>query len=440
MPVVSVVRERLNVTNVPETDRPEDYSLCLPSAVVATSGACDKMLMEHEWKLRYSQAHDALHSLRQTLRYRSYLLKFKDRHLTGQGSNTRARATLKGVEAKISTATQRYHTAHAALTSLSPFLNKSGWQTSLRILRAGDIRSMTDMLDGDTEGSCTFSWIWKVHGASRDDDDRNGSLDAMRIEWCKARARANRWTEEVGLLKFRLLYACQAVISGSSALYLLRPLLATSWSPNDLDIYVSESNLQLLLAALAIEGYHEVRTSFARIKHYSRPGFHSVITLMRSRQSIEVIVSTSSSAIFPIYRFHSTLLMNFLTHDSLCCSYPHLTLRGLSLIHPFFAHNTILNRASIDALLKYHCRGFTYLTCYHVHRHLPCFKHLIHKLNDSSSMWVVTKLAPFAPHTRMDTYTRLGIVNARWCLGGELCTTDSFSNFTKSSVQIHLDS
>jgi len=239
---------------------------------------------------------------------------------------------------------------------------------------------------------------------------------------------------------FRLLYACQAVISSSSALYLLRPLLATSWSPNDLDIYVSESNLQLLLAALAIEGYHEVRTSFARIKHYSRPGFHSVITLMRSRQSIEVIVSTSSSAIFPIYRFHSTLLMNFLTHDSLCCSYPHLTLRGLSLIHPFFAHNTILNRASIDALLKYHCRGFTYLTCYHVHRHLPCFKHLIHKLNDSSSMWVVTKLAPFAPHTRMDTYTRLGIVNARWCLGGELCTTDSFSNFTKSSVQIHLDS
>lgn len=59
---------------------------------------------------------------------------------------------------------------------------------------------MTDMLGMETEGTRTFSWIWKVHGASRDKGDRDGSLDAMRIEWCKARARANRWTEEVELL------------------------------------------------------------------------------------------------------------------------------------------------------------------------------------------------------------------------------------------------
>ena len=60
---------------------------------------------------------------------------------------------------------------------------------------------MMDMLDGDTEGRRIFSWIWRVHGASSDEDDWDGSLDAMRIEWCKARARANRWTEEVDLLK-----------------------------------------------------------------------------------------------------------------------------------------------------------------------------------------------------------------------------------------------
>ena len=60
---------------------------------------------------------------------------------------------------------------------------------------------MMDMLDGDTEGSWTFLWIWKVHSASWDDDDQKGSLDAMCIEWCKARAHANRCTEEVELLK-----------------------------------------------------------------------------------------------------------------------------------------------------------------------------------------------------------------------------------------------
>ena len=77
MPVVSIVHECLNATNV-AMDQPEDYSLCLPSAVVAASGACDGTLMEHEWKLRHSQAHDALHSLWQALHYQSYLLKFKD--------------------------------------------------------------------------------------------------------------------------------------------------------------------------------------------------------------------------------------------------------------------------------------------------------------------------------------------------------------------------
>ena len=200
IPVINVICQRLGSISV-RTEQPEDYPLCLPSAFAAASLTCDITLMEYEWKLRYAQAHDALHSLRQTLHFRSYLLKFKDRHLTGQGANTRARSTLKGVEAKISIATQRYHAARAALASLSLFLDKAEWQTTLRILKPEDIRSMMDMLDGDTEGRRIFSWIWRVHGASSDEDDRDGSLDAMRIEWCKARVRASRWTEEVDLLK-----------------------------------------------------------------------------------------------------------------------------------------------------------------------------------------------------------------------------------------------
>jgi len=213
---------------------------------------------------------------------------------------------------------------------------------------------------------------------------------------------------------FRILYACQAIISGSGALYLLQPLLATSWIPNDLDIYVSQDNLHLLLAALSIEGYGEVQSSPVRVKSYLWPHFHSTVTLTRAEQTIDVVVSTTSTGIFPIFHFHSTLLMNFVTHDSICCTYPHLTLRGLSLIHPFSAHNTILNRASIDALLKYHHRGFVYLTCYHIDGHCRSSKHTTRKLTDKSCMWVVTKSAPFAPHTRHDIYARLGIVNALW--------------------------
>jgi len=239
---------------------------------------------------------------------------------------------------------------------------------------------------------------------------------------------------------FRILYASQAVISGSCALYLLQPLLTTPWFPHNMDIFVSQDNRQLLLAALATDDYQHVVTSPAHIKRRSHSPCHSTITLMCSQQTIHVVMSPHDSAIFPVYRLHSTILINFITHDSLCCSYPQLTLRRASLINPFLPHDTILNRASIDSLLKYRRHGFSYFNCYHIHGHFRCFKHTDRKLNDKSCMWVVTKSAPFAPHSRLDTYARLGIVNAHWRLGGELCTTESFANFAPSSVHIDLDS
>ncbi|KAI6096267.1 hypothetical protein EDD16DRAFT_1774867 [Pisolithus croceorrhizus] len=134
MPVVSIICQCLSTTSM-GTDQPEDYTLCLLSAV------------------------------------------FKDRHLTGQGANTHAHATLKKIEAKITIVTQWDQAAHAALCSLAPYINKTGWQATLHLLRPDDIHLMTDMLG-----------------------DQDGSLDAMHIEWCKARAHANWWTEEVKLL------------------------------------------------------------------------------------------------------------------------------------------------------------------------------------------------------------------------------------------------
>ena len=239
---------------------------------------------------------------------------------------------------------------------------------------------------------------------------------------------------------FRILYASHAVISGSCALYLLQPLLSTLWFPYDLDIYVSQENSPLLLTALATEGYHHTLTSPTCVKQQSRSPRHFTISLTCSQQTIDVIVSPSDSVIFPIYHFHSTHLMNFVTHDALCCSYPRLTLCGASLINPFLAHDSILNRASIDALLKYRRHGFSYYNCYHIHQNFRCFKHTNRKLNDKSCMWVVTKSAPFSPHSCLDTYARLGIVNAHWRLGGELCMMESFSNFVPSSIWIDLDS
>jgi hypothetical protein len=72
------------------------------------------------------------------------------------------------------------------------------------------------MDDSQSEGRKKLSWIWKVHGTGANADNCTEAGKpyesvmllvclqlndlALRIEWCKARARAHRWQEECLLL------------------------------------------------------------------------------------------------------------------------------------------------------------------------------------------------------------------------------------------------
>ncbi|KAG1724932.1 uncharacterized protein EDB91DRAFT_1331171 [Suillus paluster] len=173
-----------------------------PEAIKLTS-PCDTRLQAIEWKLWYGQAHDALRSLCSNLRALTAILKYKNWHLRGQGANTRAWNTLKAVEARIEAAASTYEHARKSLVVLAPRVNQtqSGWHSSLRPLDRADIRSMTDILWGESEGTRKLSWIWSMRGAAPNEMDNDNTLEDMRIEWCKARARAMRWAEEVELLK-----------------------------------------------------------------------------------------------------------------------------------------------------------------------------------------------------------------------------------------------
>ncbi|KAG1787612.1 uncharacterized protein HD556DRAFT_1434387 [Suillus plorans] len=169
----------------------EGFKLWLPLQI-GRSLPCDESLQRVEWRLRYAQGHDALHSLRSCLRAQTAILKYKDRNLRGQGANTRARNTLQAIDTRIEAATRKYE---------SSLLNESGWQSSLHPLNHQDIHLMSDILWGESEGRRKLSWIWNMWGAGGSEKDDNGALEDMRIEWCKARARAMRWEEEVALLQ-----------------------------------------------------------------------------------------------------------------------------------------------------------------------------------------------------------------------------------------------
>lgn len=192
---------------------PETFKLMLPSQL-GSLDPCNENLQRIEWRLRIAQAHDALHSLRANLHAQTCVLKYKDRNLRGQGANTRAHNTVKAIESRLNAAANRYNDAHQALVKLAPFLKETGWNSILRPLARQDIRGLMDLLWGETEGTRKLSWIWTMGGMVANETDEVGleglsrltlplKFDRfvdMRIEWCKARARAKRWEEEVELL------------------------------------------------------------------------------------------------------------------------------------------------------------------------------------------------------------------------------------------------
>ncbi|KAF8062351.1 hypothetical protein FPV67DRAFT_1563697 [Lyophyllum atratum] len=175
-----------------------EYRLWLPSQI-QSKVHFDLHLAEIEWKLRIAQADEALDGLRRNLQIRSYLFKFKDQNVRGQHANTRARNAIATVQTRIDGCAEDYRAAHSALLALSPLLKKVGWRDQLLSLAAEDIRELAGE-EGVGQGKTVMSWIWTTRGVAGIGADDEVFRDALRIEWCKSRARAMRFTEEVELL------------------------------------------------------------------------------------------------------------------------------------------------------------------------------------------------------------------------------------------------
>ncbi|KAG2117124.1 uncharacterized protein F5147DRAFT_768503 [Suillus discolor] len=166
----------------PDSGKAEDFSLLFPSDI------CN---------LTYAQANDALNECRSHIRLQTQLLRFKAQNIRGQGANTRARKTIDTVEEHLAMSHMKYCCAHKVLVTLSAHVDRTGWQQSFQLLKKSDLRPMGDF-GGQTQGTAIMSWIWWTHGVSA--DDSAGLQDSLRVEWCKARARHNRWHEEIQLL------------------------------------------------------------------------------------------------------------------------------------------------------------------------------------------------------------------------------------------------
>ncbi|VDC05642.1 unnamed protein product [Peniophora sp. CBMAI 1063] len=170
-----------------------------------------------EAKLRWASMVDMLRDLRHQLRLKGRLNRFKIANIEGQHSNTRARDAQDTVIANVQKAAKAYRRHRAAYLKLvGP--GKGGWEETMRELKDSDCRGLGDRLleqmenmtednvkkflagkrgaESSGETQYELPWIWFNHT----EEAGLEITDELMVEWCKSRARAQHWIQEVRLL------------------------------------------------------------------------------------------------------------------------------------------------------------------------------------------------------------------------------------------------
>ena len=187
------------------------------------------------------------------------------------------------------------------------------------------------------------------------------------------------------------LKAERAVISGSMALY---PLLFCNfsgtnsgdlyWKPHDMDIYKPQFGQNhesgVLKYLQEAEGFMVVKTNTLTLREqYDTPSSISGIkSVVRGDLRVDVVTSSGSSAIAPIFKFHSTPVFNWISPQGFFSAYPSLTCIRRGLLNPMALSRgrfvpDLPSTATRSSLDKYCERGFD------VRRNPSCWQDDRHK-------------------------------------------------------------
>ncbi|KAJ7712107.1 hypothetical protein B0H16DRAFT_1744534 [Mycena metata] len=192
--------ERGRVPDMPPV-KAEHIRLFLPSSLTATQRAkgCQEGFPEME-----AQCTDALTKLRSRLHAKRHVLYWRAGNTGGQHDATRSNTLIAA--------------AHTALRALKG----PHYRPNLKPLKESDLTLDGDVKDTESaakkklsliaagkggrvpchiEGTSrtVMSWIWAARGAL--DDGEADLHESLQVEWAHAKARKNRWEEEVNLIR-----------------------------------------------------------------------------------------------------------------------------------------------------------------------------------------------------------------------------------------------
>ncbi|KAJ7446049.1 hypothetical protein FB451DRAFT_1292009 [Mycena latifolia] len=198
----------------------EDIKLWLPSELTPTQrrAVCRRGVAEVEAKLRHGQCTDSLNTVHSRLHAQCHLITWRNANSVGQRQTTWSATLIGRVGDLIGRVADKYRAARTALIRLkgeshapefkellaehlkvhAAEANDSDAKSRAKLARLGT-SSKQARNEPSSTGKTTFSWIWTVGGEPGEDE--SVVHDSVRVEWVKAKARRDRWVEEVSTLR-----------------------------------------------------------------------------------------------------------------------------------------------------------------------------------------------------------------------------------------------
>ncbi|KIK24178.1 hypothetical protein PISMIDRAFT_62507, partial [Pisolithus microcarpus 441] len=187
----------------------EDRHIWMPSSVGAAKltelGLHD--LLKEERELRIGQANDCLDQLRTDLGKKAMLYQQNFRAANSTREGTRTKKEIQKVVARVNKDVRSYQRARQAILRLDPDANMAG---KYQEILPEDLAVSKEVTEENRfgQGTSKLAWFWVTDGEKSQLHVEAGGLmeEFYRINWLKARARRDRWKEEVSLVRHEMLW------------------------------------------------------------------------------------------------------------------------------------------------------------------------------------------------------------------------------------------
>ena len=190
---------------------------------------------------------------------------------------------------------------------------------------------------------------------------------------------------------YKMLSDCCAGFSGSAALLLLLPAANCTWMPNDMDLYSPASGYCRMKDWLLQEGFSVVWGRKQETSGYHHSEISMMVKFTNGHWNVDVVLSKTEAALAPVFKFHSTAVMNFVGGNVIFCAYPQLTFQYHARVNPAVAYSGNMGMDTMDALRKYGLCGFHYVGWPERERMVPDAPYQTRAVTNRFSMWLNTR-------------------------------------------------